>query len=109
MELRIRSTLLAAFLIAGCSNSAPTTTSLSALSQAQRDFNGRNVIVSGVLRTFDAPKHYWIENDSFNRVALEGAESLSPWVGQTIEVHGTFFYDVETGRRIEVKAFKPSP
>ena len=108
MGLRICSTLVVAFLIAGCGDSAPIRTSLSALSQAQSDFNGRNVIVNGTLRTFEAPKHYWIENDSLDRVALEGVDDLSPWVGQPIEVRGTFFYDLETGRRIEVEEFVPS-
>ncbi len=95
--------LLAVLSLAGCGNAEPVRTSLSTLSQVQAEFSGRQVIVSGTLRTFESPKHYWIENDSFDRVALEGADNLAPWVGQTIEVRGTFFYEPETGRRIDVE------
>lgn len=108
MEQRIRSAIVATILVAGCADSAPVTTSLSALSQAQTDFNGRRVTIHGTLRTFETPRHYWIENDTFDRVALEGVEDLAPWIGQRIEVRGTFFYDSETGRRIEVEAFRLS-
>jgi hypothetical protein len=102
-------TIVVAFLAAGCGDSAPVTTSLSALSRAQSDFDGRKVIVSGTLRTFESPKHYWIENDSLDRVALQNVDDLSLWVGRAIEVRGTFLYDLEAGRRIEVEDYKLSP
>jgi hypothetical protein len=69
---------------------------------AQKDFNGRQVLVSGALRTFATPRHYWIENDALDRVALEGAIDLQPLVGQTVKVRGMFHYDSKAGRRIEV-------
>ena len=78
-------------------------TTLSALSEAQKDFDGRQVIVSGTLRTFDTPRHYWIENEALDRVALlEGTINLAPLVSQTVTVRGMFRYDSEAGRRIEV-------
>lgn len=109
MGFRKSLVLVAVLLLVGCGDSAPVTTSLSVLTNAQRDFDGQNVIVSGTLRTFDQPRHYWIENESFDRVALEGADDLTPWVGRTIEVRGTFLYDPAAGRRIEVELFVPSP
>ena len=84
-------------------------TTLSSLSAAQKDFNGRRVIVSGTLRTFDAPRHYWIENEALDRVALEGAIDLAPLVGQTVKVQGMFHYNMESGRLIEVEELLTLP
>ncbi len=71
MNMRIK--LLIAFattlLLVGCGESAPVKTTLSALSQVQKDFDGRLVMVSGTLRTFNKPRHYWIESDALDRVA----------------------------------------
>ena len=104
VEMRIK--LLIAFattlLLVGCGESAPTKTTLSALSQVQKDFDGRSVMVSGTLRTFDKPRHYWIENDALDRVALEGAINLAPLESKTVTVTGMFRYDSNAGRRIEV-------
>lgn len=104
MIMRIKSLMALAItlLLVGCGASAPVKTTLSALSDAQKDFNGRQVIVSGTLRTFDTPRHYWIENDALDRVALEGTFDLAPLVSLTVTVRGVFRYDREAGRRIEV-------
>ncbi len=90
-------------ILAACADPAPLVTDLVALSEAQKDFDGREVVVRGTLRTFDQPRHYWIENASLDRVAVRGAGEIGQWVGQTIEVRGTFSYDPGAGRRIEVK------
>jgi hypothetical protein len=42
-------------------------------------------------------------------VALQNVDDLSLWVGRAIEVRGTFLYDLEAGRRIEVEDYKLSP
>ena len=106
---RVFFALVAAGLLFGCGDSEPTRTSLSALTAAQLDFNGRSVRVSGTLRTFDAPRHYWIENENLDRVALIGPDELAPLVGQTIEVSGLFVYDPNAGRRIEVEQISTAP
>jgi hypothetical protein len=98
-----------AIALFGCGDPAPIQTSLSALKASQVDFNGRYIVVSGTLRTFDAPRHYWIENEALDRVALESANKLAPLVGQTVEVSGIFIYDQNVGRRIEVKQLRTLP
>lgn len=103
MLLKACALLLSAYLVLGCQGSEPVNTTLAVLSDAQSDFDGRRVMVSGTLKTHAEPRHYWIENDSFNRVALETAEDLAPWVGRTVKVRGTFFYDPDRGRRIQVE------
>jgi hypothetical protein len=95
-------TLALISLIAGCGGRDAQQTSLSALAAAQQDFDGRQVIVSGTLRTFAEPRHYWIENDKLDRVALEGGDNLAGRVGDVVEVHGRFHYDRREGRRLFV-------
>lgn len=102
MRIKLLMAFTVTLLFVGCGASAPVTTTLSSLSAAQKDFDGRLVVVGGTLRTFDTPRHYWIENDGLDRVALEGTTDFAPLVGQTVTVRGTFHYDIETGRRIEV-------
>jgi hypothetical protein len=106
MRIKLLMTFGITLLLAGCGASVPVKTTLAALSEAQKDFDGRQVIVSGTLRTFDTPRHYWIENEALDRVALlEGTINLAPLVSQTVTVRGMFRYDSEAGRRIEVDEF----
>ena len=96
-------------LLAGCGDAPPVETTLSALSAAQTDFNGRQVAVTGTLRTYDSPKHYWIENDRLDRIAIQGVAQLAPLVGQDVKVKGRFKYDRSAGRRIEANEVVASP
>jgi hypothetical protein len=106
MRIKLLMTFAITLLLVGCGASVPVKTTLSALSEVQKDFDGRQVIVSGTLRTFDTPRHYWIENEALDRVALlEGTINLAPLVSQTVTVRGMFRYDSEAGRRIEVDEF----
>ena len=89
--------------------SATRRVSLAALVAAQQDFDGRQVIVNGTLHTFDEPRHYWIENDKPDRVALMGAGDLSGRVGEDVEVHGRFHYDRYKGRRVQVSKIERKP
>jgi len=102
MRIKLLMTFAITLLLVGCGASVPVKTTLSALSEIQKDFDGRQVIVSGTLRTFDTPRHYWIENDALDRVALEVTINLAPLVSQMVTVRGMFRYDTEAGRRIEV-------
>ena len=102
IEIKLLMTITIILLLVGCGASVPVKTTLSALTEVQKDFDGRQVIVSGILRTFDTPRHYWIENDALDRVALEGTINLAPLVSQTVSVRGMFRYDSEAGRWIEV-------
>jgi hypothetical protein len=105
MRIKLLMTFAITLLLVGCGASVPVKTTLSALSEVQKDFDGRQVIVSGTLRTFDTPRHYWIENDALDRVALEVTINLAPMVSQMVKVRGMFRYDTEAGRRIEVAEF----
>jgi hypothetical protein len=106
---RLLFALVTAVVLFACAEPAPVHTSLSALTKAQLDFDGRQVVVSGMLRTFDSPRHYWIENEALDRVALKGAEGLASHVGHNVEVSGIFTYDPNAGRRIEVHELRTLP
>ena len=107
--IRLPFALVTLIVLFACGEPAPVRTSLSALTASQADFDGRQVVVSGTLRTFDSPRHYWIENEALDRVALEGGGELAPHVGHTVEVSGIFSYDRNAGRRIEVQALRTLP
>ena len=85
------------------------TLSLSLLvMQAERQ-HGRTVATSGVVRGFDDPEHYWIEDAQLNRVALQPGELAKPWLGQQVHVTGRFFYPPEEGRRLELSSIQATP
>ncbi len=104
MRLRIGIFLLAAVIcaITGCGGE-PTEVTLVQLSRQQVDYDGRRVSAQGVLRTHALPRHYWIEDDAFNRVELEPADGLLELVGARIQVQGKFRYTPDRGRRIVVE------
>ncbi len=101
--------LLVVWVLGGCGEPDPVRLPLSALRASQVEYDGRLVVVSGTVRSFEEPRHFWIENRSLDRVALEGAAGLEELVGQRVEVSGRFVYDPDAGRRIEVLTLKPLP
>lgn len=62
----------------------------------------------GVVRTFEGPRHYWVEDDRLNRVALEPDELVAPLVGQEVRVVGRFDFDDRKGRIIEIEEIAPT-
>lgn len=96
--------LLVCWLGLGACSDAARTVSLAELRETPERYAGSTVAVSGTLRSFDDPEHFWVENDALDRVGLEGGENLRALVGWTVEVRGTFRYDRSAGRRIEVTA-----
>lgn len=97
--------LLAAALLAAvaCGPSGPARVTLAELADRQEEFDGREVIAEGVVRTFDDPKHWWIEDAEVNRVELVGRDGLDELVGSRVRVQGTFTFRDDEGRRIVVE------
>ena len=93
--------LVALVALVGCVGDGPRSVTLAQLVAQQADYSGRSVQASGVLRRHDAPLHYWIEDDIYNRVALESTADLARWVGIRIIVRGTFHYAEDKGRWID--------
>lgn len=55
------------------------------------------------MRTFDDPRHFWIEDADLNRVELWPSGSVEPRLGERIQVEGRFTFRDGEGRRITVE------
>ena len=89
--------------LAGCGTDEAVPTTLPALAERPDRWDGREVVVRGIVRSYPEPRHYWIETTDADRVALAGDADLEPLVGWTVDVRGTFRYDRTAGRRILVR------
>lgn len=95
--------LLPALLLAcGPRVDVPRTVTLADLVVDQELHDGSVVTTEGIVRTYDEPRHYWIEDAEQHRVELfphEGGEDL---VGQTVRVTGRFTFREDRGRAIDI-------
>ncbi|MGM0638673.1 MAG: hypothetical protein ACQET4_10370, partial [Pseudomonadota bacterium] len=62
--------------------------------------DGSRVATEGVVRHFDDPLHYWIEDEDLNRVELFPHETIAPHLGERVRVEGQFAFSPEAGRRL---------
>lgn len=77
--------------------------SLAELVDRQHEYDGERVATRGVLRTYDDPRHYWIEDEALNRVGLFPEDELPGLVGRELSVVGHFAYGPKTGRSITIE------
>lgn len=97
---RVLSALVALALLGACSETI-SDIPLATLVAQQAGYNGQTLATTGIVRTFDVPRHYWIEDDDLNRVAIEPDEAVSDYVGERVRVIGHFRAGRETGRVLE--------
>ncbi|MCC5854132.1 MAG: glucose-inhibited division protein B [Idiomarina sp.] len=86
---------------------APRDVPLQVLVQEAATLDGRMVRTNGNLRVYEDPRHYWIEDDNFHRIAVMPEHVVSEFVGQQIEVTGRFRASAESGREIQVHEAVP--
>jgi hypothetical protein len=99
-------------LLGACTPAAPVTVPLAELVDAQEDHDGSLVITEGTVRTYDDPRHYWIEDAELNRVELVPHEAVEDLVGDDIRVEGRFSFRDDRGRVItvdELEVVAPRP
>lgn len=101
--LLISLVMLLAVLGSGCAEPTATSATLAAIVASPDGYDGQRVQVTGVLRSFPQPLHYWIEDPQLNRVEVLFDEDLARWLGQNVRVRGRFSFDTEAGRRIRVE------
>ncbi|WP_245791891.1 hypothetical protein [Modicisalibacter ilicicola] len=89
--------------LVACADDKPADVSLSVLATRQAAYSGKQVDTRGVVRTFETPRHYWIEDDDLNRVEVLPAERIAPYLGERVRVGGRFHYAPSEGRRLEVE------
>jgi hypothetical protein len=97
--------LVASALVAGCGPATPdvpTDVALVELVEDQEGYDGEVVTVEGVVRTYDSPRHHWIEDVDQHRVELEPQDLVAPHVGDEIRVTGRYSFRDDRGRLIEV-------
>jgi predicted small lipoprotein YifL len=98
--------LLAALAIAlaGCGgDSGPRETPLAVLATDSEALDGSRVVTEGVVRHFEEPLHYWIEDEDLNRVELFPHEAIAPHLGERVRVEGPFAFSREEGRRLTLE------
>lgn len=97
--------LVAGSLLAGCAGGpdVPNPVTLAELVVEQDRYDGQLVETEGTVRTYDRPRHYWIEDEAVNRVELVPAETAADHVGARVRVRGRFSFRDDEGRRITVE------
>lgn len=97
--------LVAGSLLAGCAGGPddPSSVTLAELVAEQDRYDGQLVETEGTVRTYDRPRHYWIEDEAVNRVELVPAEAAADHVGARVRVEGRFTFRDDEGRRITVE------
>lgn len=92
--------LLMVTLISGCRGQLTVTVPLSILVNNPAAFDDRQIITQGVVRHFDDPLHYWIEDEELNRVEIFPPQEIAPYLDESVEVEGQFHFSPNAGRRL---------
>lgn len=96
---------VAAALLAACGG--PAQVGLTELVHDAPRFDGREIVVQGVVRSFGAPDtrvepHLVIQDANDNRVRLLPDDAAEPHVGSAVEVTGEFRFNDERGRELTI-------
>lgn len=96
---------VAGLLLIGCARGPEATrpVTLADLVVEQDRYDGQLVETEGTVRTYDRPRHYWIEDEAVNRVELVPSETAAEHVGARVRVRGRFSFRDDEGRRITVE------
>lgn len=94
--------IIALLSLLACTGDSAADVTLAQLAAQQDGYTGRQVIVSGTLRSHPEPLHYWIEDDAYHRVELDSPVDLEGREGEHLTVRGLFHYQPDQGRSIKV-------
>ena len=101
------SLLLAALVLVGCNDmEKPEAVSLAMLTENATDFDNNQVITRGIVRRYEAPLHYWIEDEDLNRVEIFPQEQAAPFLGENVLAEGHFRFSATEGRRMTLTKIK---
>lgn len=104
MRVMMAAVLLA---LAGCGGGEAREVPLQMLASDPQGFDGQRVTTQGVVRHFETPLHYWIEDEALNRVELFPQETAAPLLGREVRVVGTFRYAPGEGRSLSLETISP--
>ncbi|MDZ7853240.1 MAG: hypothetical protein U5L98_11500 [Halomonas sp.] len=101
---RLGATLLVALLLVGCGGEAPVSeVPLPVLVNNPEAHDDSRVATRGVVRHFEDPLHYWIEDEDLNRVEIFPHERIAPHLGEAVRVEGHFRFSTTEGRRLTLE------
>lgn len=93
--------LLAGLALVGCGgNEKVHEVPLAMLTKSSAAYDDSQVVTRGVVRRFEDPLHYWIEDDELNRVEIFPQERIAPYLGEVVVVEGLFRFSATEGRRL---------
>lgn len=96
--------LLVALLVMGCGGEAPISeVPLAVLANNPAAHDDSQVATQGVVRHFEDPRHYWIEDQDLNRVELFPHDRVAPHLGEVVRVEGHFRFSTSEGRRLTLQ------
>lgn len=101
--------ILSALLVACRGPDSPIEVDLGQLVEQPSQYSGQMVTTWGVLRTFDQPRHYWIETADLQRVGVTPESQVASYVNQLVQVTGRFDQVEGAGRQLLVDAIKVYP
>ena len=109
---RQRRAIVAGLMLAGlmaCSDATDELreVTLPVLVNQAEQLDGSRVATQGVVRHFEDPLHYWIEDEDLNRVEIFPHERIAPHLGETVRVVGVFEYSSAEGRRVTLESVEP--
>lgn len=74
--------------------------SLAMLAQNSATFDGVEVRTFGMVRNYEPPLHYWVEDEALHRVKIVPNQIVAPYLGQAVMVTGKFTVSAKGGRQI---------
>lgn len=95
--------VIAVLVVACVTGGEVAEVTLGELTTNQDRYDGQLVRTDGIVRTFDVPPHFWIEDADLNRVELQPPASVEAHLGERIQVEGRFTFRDDEGRRIAVE------
>lgn len=96
-----------ALLLTACvGEDAVVEVTLAELRARPQAYDGQQVRVRGMVRSFDAPRHYWLEGAPRDRVGLQPAERVAAHVDRQVTVVGRYSYSERRGRQLVVEAIE---
>ncbi|WP_372740778.1 hypothetical protein [Neptunomonas sp.] len=99
--------LLTALVLVGCEHvDKPKQASLAMLTENAAGYDKTQVTTRGIVRRFEAPLHYWIEDEDLHRVEVFPHDRVALFLDETVLVEGHFRFSYSEGRRLTLTKIK---
>ncbi len=95
--------LLAALLVGCGQEDGVAEVPLPVLANNPAAHDDTRVATQGVVRRFEDPLHYWIEDADLHRVEIFPHERIAPYLGEAVRVEGRFRFSPTEGRRLTLE------